>query len=109
MPSRVVVVSSKGHIIQVSHVLSDACHPFGHHLRHQRCILRCCHVCKLTSDTSTAGRAPLDLAVCSRLSRQRGPLQFDDLHYARRRYNAFGAYAQSKACNILFASELARR
>ncbi|HVK24795.1 MAG TPA: oxidoreductase [Actinokineospora sp.] len=36
-------------------------------------------------------------------------LDVDDLNYQRRRYNAAGAYAQSKLANLLFALELDRR
>jgi retinol dehydrogenase-12 len=38
-----------------------------------------------------------------------GALNFDDLEYKQRRYNAFSAYAQSKLANIMFTYELARR
>ena len=36
-------------------------------------------------------------------------LDFDDLNWERRPYNAFRAYADSKLANLLFASELDRR
>jgi NAD(P)-dependent dehydrogenase (short-subunit alcohol dehydrogenase family) len=38
-----------------------------------------------------------------------GALDFADLNYERRAYSAWGAYAQSKLANVMFASELARR
>lgn len=38
-----------------------------------------------------------------------GALDFNDLEYKQRRYNAFSAYAQSKLANIMFTYELARR
>jgi NAD(P)-dependent dehydrogenase (short-subunit alcohol dehydrogenase family) len=38
-----------------------------------------------------------------------GNLNFDDLEYKQRRYNAFAAYAQSKLANIMFTYELAHR
>ena len=34
---------------------------------------------------------------------------FDDLHYAFREYDPFGAYGQSKTANVLFAVEATRR
>lgn len=37
-----------------------------------------------------------------------GKIRFDDLEF-KRSYNGWGAYAQSKLANILFAAELARR
>jgi len=37
------------------------------------------------------------------------PVIFDDLHYAFRAYDPFGAYGQSKTANILFAVEATRR
>jgi len=36
-------------------------------------------------------------------------LDLDDLQCERNRYTLFGQYAQSKACNIMFAQELGRR
>jgi NAD(P)-dependent dehydrogenase (short-subunit alcohol dehydrogenase family) len=37
------------------------------------------------------------------------PVIFDDLHYAFRAYDPFGAYGQSKTANVLFAVEATRR
>jgi NAD(P)-dependent dehydrogenase (short-subunit alcohol dehydrogenase family) len=37
------------------------------------------------------------------------PMIFDDLHYAFRDYDPFGAYGQSKTANVLFAVEATRR
>ena len=39
----------------------------------------------------------------------RSPVIFDDLHYAFRDYDPFGAYGQSKTANVLFAVEATRR
>ena len=36
-------------------------------------------------------------------------IDFDDLHFDRKRYSAMAAYAQSKLANVLHAKELARR
>jgi hypothetical protein len=33
----------------------------------------------------------------------------NDLHWERRKYNAFDAYSESKLANVLFSVELARR
>lgn len=38
-----------------------------------------------------------------------GHIDLDDLHWRRRTYRSWGAYAQSKLANMLFVSELARR
>lgn len=37
------------------------------------------------------------------------PVIFDDIHFARREYDSFSAYGQSKTANALFAVELDRR
>ena len=39
----------------------------------------------------------------------RSPVVFDDIDYAFRDYNPFGAYGQSKTANVLFAVEASRR
>lgn len=39
----------------------------------------------------------------------RSPVVFDDIDYAFRDYDPFGAYGQSKTANVLFAVEAARR
>lgn len=39
----------------------------------------------------------------------RSPVVFDDIDYAFRDYNPFGAYGQSKTANVLFAVEATRR
>ncbi|MFI7612110.1 SDR family NAD(P)-dependent oxidoreductase [Nonomuraea terrae] len=40
---------------------------------------------------------------------RRAPVVFDDLHFERRPYEAWAAYAQSKSANVLFAVEAAVR
>ena len=40
---------------------------------------------------------------------KRSPVVFDDLDYAFREYDPFGAYGQSKTANVLFAVEATRR
>ena len=40
---------------------------------------------------------------------QRSPVVFEDIHFARRPYEPWAAYGQSKTANILFAVEAARR
>ncbi len=40
---------------------------------------------------------------------QRSPVVFDDIDYAFRDYDPFGAYGQSKTANVLFAVEVTRR
>lgn len=52
---------------------------------------------------------PVSSTACGLCLAQRGPLNFDDLHYRQRKYSSFGAYGQSKVANILFAKELAKR
>ena len=39
----------------------------------------------------------------------RSPVVFDDIDYAFRDYDPFGAYGQSKTANVLFAVEATRR
>ncbi|KQS69164.1 SDR family NAD(P)-dependent oxidoreductase [Modestobacter sp. Leaf380] len=39
----------------------------------------------------------------------RSPVHFDDLHFARREYDAWAAYGQSKTANVLMAVEATRR
>jgi NAD(P)-dependent dehydrogenase (short-subunit alcohol dehydrogenase family) len=40
---------------------------------------------------------------------QRSPVVFEDIHFARRPYEPWAAYGQSKTANVLFAVEAARR
>ena len=51
---------------------------------------------------------PARVVTVASLAHKWGNLDFDDLH-GERAYSQMGAYGTSKLCNILFASELARR
>ena len=53
--------------------------------------------------------APARVVSVASRAHTRGALDFNDLHYARRRYTGMGAYAASKLMNVLFSAELARR
>ncbi len=52
--------------------------------------------------------APSRIINVSSVAHQRGTLRLDDLH-GDRRFDPYGAYAQSKLANILFTKALARR
>jgi NAD(P)-dependent dehydrogenase (short-subunit alcohol dehydrogenase family) len=56
---------------------------------------------------AAAGRARV-VSVSSG-GHQRSPVVFDDIDYAFRDYDPFGAYGQSKTANVLFAVEVTRR
>ena len=49
--------------------------------------------------------------VCTRLALlcSADGVCLNDLHWERRKYNAFDAYSESKLANVLFSVELARR
>jgi len=49
------------------------------------------------------------VVVVSSTAQHFGRIDFDDLNWERRRYNAWLAYSQSKLANIMFALELSRR
>lgn len=49
------------------------------------------------------------VVTVSSLGHRMGRIALDDLNWERRRYNRFGAYAQSKLANLLFTRELQRR
>jgi NAD(P)-dependent dehydrogenase (short-subunit alcohol dehydrogenase family) len=49
------------------------------------------------------------IVVVSSTAQNFGHINFDDLNWERRRYNAWRAYGQSKLANMLFALELQRR
>lgn len=61
----------------------------------------------LLLDTLVASRARV--ITLSSAMHMLGRINFDDLHYAHRRYSGIFAYSQAKLANILFATELARR
>lgn len=52
--------------------------------------------------------APARIVSVSSAAHDRAKVNFDDLQ-AERSYGGFGAYGQSKLCNVLFTYELARR
>jgi len=49
------------------------------------------------------------VVVVSSKAHEYSKMDFDDLNWKKREYNAFEAYGQSKLANVLFAKELARR
>jgi NAD(P)-dependent dehydrogenase (short-subunit alcohol dehydrogenase family) len=49
------------------------------------------------------------IVVVSSTAQNFGSIEFDDLNWERRSYNAWRAYGQSKLANMLFALELQRR
>jgi NAD(P)-dependent dehydrogenase (short-subunit alcohol dehydrogenase family) len=57
----------------------------------------------------TPGAPARVVFVCSKLHEFCDELQLDDLNFARRRYSARAAYAQSKLAELLFVRELERR
>ena len=62
----------------------------------------------LLLDTLKAS-APSRIVNVSSGAHYGGALDFDDLHYTKRRYHRFQAYSDSKLMNVLFTYELARR
>lgn len=63
----------------------------------------------LLADRSGAGRALERIVNVSSVAHNRGQLALDDLHFERRRFDGYSAYAASKLANVLFTLELARR
>ena len=53
--------------------------------------------------------APSRIVNVSSLAHSIAPVDFDDIHFERRRYGRWIAYGQSKTANILFTVELHRR
>ncbi|WP_255194185.1 oxidoreductase [Natronobeatus ordinarius] len=62
----------------------------------------------LTLESLLAGDEPARVVTVSSGLHERGELDFEDLH-GEREYDKWGAYAQSKLANVLFAYELERR
>ena len=58
---------------------------------------------------SLAAAASARIVSVSSGGHLRSPVVFDDIDYAFRDYDPFGAYGQSKTANVLFAVEAARR
>ncbi|MGE0707765.1 MAG: oxidoreductase [Planctomycetota bacterium] len=56
-------------------------------------------------EAAPAGR----VVTVASLAHRQGWIDFDDLHWERRRYRRVASYGQSKLANLLFAFELARR
>jgi NAD(P)-dependent dehydrogenase (short-subunit alcohol dehydrogenase family) len=52
--------------------------------------------------------APSRVVTVSSSAHKMGKVQFEDLEY-KKKYKAFGAYAQSKLANLLFSNELAKK
>lgn len=63
----------------------------------------------LLADSSGAGRALERVVNVSSVAHNRGQIALDDLHFERRRFDGYSAYAASKLANVLFTLELARR
>jgi NAD(P)-dependent dehydrogenase (short-subunit alcohol dehydrogenase family) len=53
--------------------------------------------------------APSRVVIVSSAAHLLSPVNFDDVHFERRDYDKWVAYAQSKTANVLFARELNRR
>jgi NAD(P)-dependent dehydrogenase (short-subunit alcohol dehydrogenase family) len=53
--------------------------------------------------------APSRVVIVSSAAHLLSPVNFDDVHFERRDYDKWVAYAQSKTANVLFAQELNRR
>jgi NAD(P)-dependent dehydrogenase (short-subunit alcohol dehydrogenase family) len=56
-----------------------------------------------------AGAAAARIVSVSSSGHLRSPVVFDDIDFAFREYDPFGAYGQSKTANVLFAVEASRR
>lgn len=61
------------------------------------------------TDSHPAGRGLERIVNVSSVAHTRGELRLDDLHFDRRPYDGYRAYAASKLANVLFTVELARR
>jgi NAD(P)-dependent dehydrogenase (short-subunit alcohol dehydrogenase family) len=69
---------------------------FGHHLL----------VSLLRPALLAQAPAPARVVFLSSLAHKRGVIDVDDLHFSRRKYDAWTAYGQSKLANMLDAKEL---
>jgi NAD(P)-dependent dehydrogenase (short-subunit alcohol dehydrogenase family) len=63
----------------------------------------------LLADRGGAGRALERIVNVSSVAHNRGQLALEDLHFERRRFDGYSAYAASKLANVLFTLELAQR
>ena len=101
-PSRVVLVSSMGHLFQVRKPETCTCSLFS-----VRCF---CYTHGLVSERPVGMCGPLASPFTLTVSMscaQRNPLDLDDLHYEKRSYGRIAAYGQSKAANVMFAKQVA--
>ena len=102
-PSRVVLVSSMGHMFQVQNFLKSLRVAGNQELQ---CVFT--HRCR--GAKPLARRLSQILTVIIHVcGEQRSPLDLDDLHYENRPYGRIAAYGQSKAANVMFAKEVAER
>lgn len=53
--------------------------------------------------------APSKIVNVSSMAHERGRMDWDDLNFEKKPYNAMGAYSQSKLANVLFTRELANK
>lgn len=103
--SRVVVLSSKGHYLQVGSMA-------GHMYAHVDHCSRASRKAVIWTGRTAAFRALFYVAEQKRGIRaaaQRAPMDFEDLHFRERKYSGMRSYAQSKTANVLFTLELAKR
>lgn len=63
----------------------------------------------LLKDSSPSRMAIVSSVVHAGSPNSRPKVHLDDLHYKERRYSPFGAYAQAKVADVLYAKELAQR
>lgn len=76
-------------------------HMATNHFGHFALTLRLIELLNLTKDSR--------IVVVSSVTYKRGGIDFNDIHWEKRRYKAARAYADSKLANIYFARELARQ
>jgi retinol dehydrogenase-12 len=98
-----VLVNNAGVVVRKRAVSVD-----GHELTWQTNFLGAFLLTQLLLPLLARASRPRVVNVSSDAHRV-GRLDWDDLEMERRRYRAFGAYANSKLAQILFARELARR